>query len=70
MNKNKEIISKIVSEKERQGISSPQLAKKVGCTAQAIRYWLKGERQISLYMADKLLKTLDISCVIGKDDED
>lgn len=65
MQKNWEIQQKIREERIKQGISIRKLAKMVGCTDRAIVYWEKGEREITVNMADKLLKALGISMDIG-----
>ena len=67
--KNVEIQRKIREERIRQGISIRKLAKMVGCSDRSILYWEKGEREITVNMADKLLKTLSISVKIGANDE-
>lgn len=69
MKKNLEIQKKIREERIRQGISIRKLAKMVGCSDRSILYWEKGEREITVNMADKLLKTLSISVKIGANDE-
>lgn len=69
MKKNLEIQKKIREERIRQGISIRKLAQMVGCSDRSILYWEKGEREITVNMADKLLKTLSISVKIGANDE-
>ena len=67
--KNLEIQQKIREERMKQGISIRKLAQMAGCTDRAIVYWEKGEKEITVNMADKLLKTLGISVKIGANDE-
>lgn len=69
MKKNLEIQQKIREERMKQGISIRKLAQMAGCTDRAIVYWEKGEKEITVNMADKLLKTLGISVKIGANDE-
>lgn len=42
------------------------LAAAAGISRRALVYYEKGDRVIPLDVADRLLKELDISCVIGK----
>lgn len=56
----------IREEREKQGIGVLELAKKVGVTRRAIQYWESGSRGISLENADKVLKALNISIIIGE----
>ena len=69
MKKNLEIQQKIREERMKQGISIRKLTQMAGCTDRAIVYWEKGEKEITVNMADKLLKTLGISVKIGANDE-
>lgn len=42
--------------------------KMIGCTQRAFRYWELGERRISIDTADKALKVLGVSAVIGAEE--
>lgn len=65
MKKNLEIQQKIREERIKQRISMRRLAQMAGCTDRAIAYWEKGEKEITVNMADKILKVLGISMNIG-----
>lgn len=65
MKKNLEIQQKIREERIKQGISIRKLAQMAGCTDRAIVYWEKGEKEITVNMADKILKVLGVSMNIG-----
>lgn len=65
MNKNVEIQKKIREERIKQGISIRKLAKMAGCTERAIAYWEKGEKEITVNMADRMLKTLGVKMELG-----
>lgn len=41
----------------------------IGCTQRAFQYWERGDRRISLDTADKALKVLGVSAVIGAEKE-
>ena len=68
MSKSEQIFLLIDEGRNKQGMSKAELAQLIGCTQRAIRYWERGERSISLDMADKALKALGLSATIGKDD--
>lgn len=67
MEKHEQIFSYINTKREEQGISKKEFAKVIGCTQRAFRYWELGERKISIDTADKALKVLGVSAVIGKE---
>lgn len=69
MKKNLEIQQKIREERIKQGISIRKLAQMAGCTDRAIVYWEKGEKEITVNMADRLLNVLGISARIGTNDK-
>lgn len=52
-------------EREKQGISQRELAKKIDCTGRAVGYWETGIKTPSLVLADKALKVLGVSLTIG-----
>lgn len=53
------------TEREKQGLSRKKLAEKAGCSEMAIYYWETGRREITLQMADQILKALGVSMKIG-----
>ncbi|MDR1954313.1 MAG: helix-turn-helix domain-containing protein [Clostridiales Family XIII bacterium] len=58
---------KIISEeRKRQGMSAYRLAKLAGVTQNAIAFWERGERSISLENADRVLTALGVEMTIGK----
>jgi len=60
--------SKIVKEeREKQGMTKRELARRIGCTDRAISYWETGEKSPNITLADKALKELEISLKIGSD---
>ncbi len=60
--------SKIVKEeREKQGMTKRELARRIGCTDRAISYWETGEKSPNIFLADKALKALEISLKIGSD---
>lgn len=65
MSKNNKIVQIILEEREKEGISKEELAAEIGCSVRLINYWERGERGISIDMADKALKFLGKSCAIG-----
>lgn len=63
---NGEIFGKIIkAERERQGMTQVELARKSGFTREAISYWEHQNRAITLENADRLLKALGIEIIIG-----
>lgn len=64
----KEILSIIESCLREKDISKTDFAKEIGCSVRLVHYWLRGERGISIDMADKALKILGISLVLGRDE--
>ena len=67
MSKALEIQKLICAERERQRKSYKELSEEIGCTQRTIGMWKNGEVKISIDMADKALKALGISAVIGKE---
>ena len=65
--RNVEIQQKIREERVRQGISVRKFAKMMGCTPRSVSLWDAEERAITVEMADKALKALGVSVVIGKE---
>ena len=65
MSKNNKIVQIILEEREKQGISKKELADEIECSVRTISYWERGKRGISIDMADKALKFLGKSCIIG-----
>ena len=70
MKKNIEIPQKIREERIKQGISIRKLAQMAGCSDRAIVYWEKGEKDITINMADKMLRVLGVLVEIGAQGED
>lgn len=66
MSKNKEIIEIILKERKKQEIPKEVLASEIGCSTRLINYWERGERGISIDMADRTMKFLGITCTIGE----
>ncbi|MFQ9891851.1 MAG: helix-turn-helix domain-containing protein [Emergencia sp.] len=62
----KEILNVVVDEQEKQGISTIDLSKKVGCSVRAMEYWANGKRNISLAMAEKTLEVLGFELKVCK----
>lgn len=54
------------NERKKKGVSQQELAKMTGFTVRAISYWETGKRNITLENADKVLKALHASIVIGE----
>ena len=69
MNASECIFSFINAKREEQGISKKDFTKMIGCTQRAFQYWERGDRRISLDTADKALKVLGVSAVIGAEKE-
>ncbi len=69
MRKSERIFSYINAKREEQGISKKDFTKMIGCTQRAFQYWERGDRRISLDTADKALKVLGVSAVIGAEKE-
>ena len=55
----------IKEEREKQGISQQQLAGKSGVTKRFVVYWETGGREITIEYADKVLRALGNSVVLG-----
>lgn len=62
----KEILHVVETEQEIQGITARELAKRVDCTDTIISYWKTGKRNISLNMAEKILRELGYKLIITK----
>ena len=58
MKKSEEVIKIIIRETEARGMKRSELAKKSGCTRRQLDYIFKGERGISIDLADAVLKVL------------
>lgn len=55
----------IREERIKQGLSLQELADKAGVTRRSIMYWENSGREITIVYADKVLKALGISVVLG-----
>ncbi len=64
-----DILNQIEACLKERGISKSDFAKEMGCSARLVHYWFKGERSISIDMADKALQFLGITCELGCRDE-
>lgn len=63
--------SKIVKEERKsQGMTKRELARRTGCTDRTISYWEAGKKSPNIISADKALKALGITLVIGKNDNE
>lgn len=69
MSRSEEIISFVIKKYNEQKISKKEFAETIGCTVRTLNYWLRGERGISVDMADAVLRRLGITYTIGKDTE-
>lgn len=59
-------LSKIIREERiKQGISQQELADKAGVTKRSVVYWETQGREITIEYADKVLKALGVSVVLG-----
>ncbi len=58
MKKSEEIIKIIIGETKAQGKKRSELAKQSGCTRRQIDYMFKGERGLSIDLADAVLKAV------------
>lgn len=47
------------------GLSKAEIAQRAGITRRALHYYLSGDRKPSLEIADRLLRVLGITLVIG-----
>lgn len=63
----REVMSLIKEEKEKQKVSTCELARQVGVSKSNVSYWLKGGG-ITLENADKILRVLGVCVEIGKED--
>lgn len=66
----KEILNQIEICLKERGISKSDFAKEMGCSARLVHYWFKGERSISINMADKALQFLGMTFELGSCDDD
>lgn len=65
-----QIIAKLIKqERMKQELSYEEIAKRAGVTSRSIRLWEKQERSISLENADKIMKALNVSIVVGKSEQ-
>lgn len=55
----------VKDERIKKGISQQALATKAEVTKRAIAYWESGQRQMTVESADKVLKALGLSVVLG-----
>lgn len=60
----------LYSELCRQGLSCQKLGKMSGVTPRLISYYAKGQRTPSIYAADKILKALGVTMVLGEEQEE
>lgn len=67
MKKSEEIIKTIIAETKAQGKKRSELAKQSGCTRRQIDYIFKGERGLSIDLADAVLKALGRQIEIAPD---
>lgn len=71
MYSSEKILQIIQKEIKKQGISDKELASKAKCTARYINYLRKGEqRDIGINYADRMLKALGVSVVLGQEREE
>ena len=68
MRKSERIFSYINAKREEQGISKKDFTKMIGCTQRAFQYWERVDLRIWLDTADKALKVLGVSAVIGAEE--
>lgn len=68
-NKSLKLQKMIEKERKKQGVSMREFARRIGCTSRSILYWDKGERMISVEMADRALKELGLTIELGKVEE-
>lgn len=61
-----EVMKRILEEKEKQGISIGELARRTGSYPSNVEHWIHGGG-ITLEKADRVLKALGISVEIGKE---
>lgn len=54
------------NELKKQNLTFYRLGKMCGLTSRAISYYAKGERTPNIYDADKVLKALGVSVLIGE----
>lgn len=67
---NKNMIGKIIQEERiKQKLTRKQLATMAGCTSRAISYWEIGQQDISVKMADEVLKALGVTFNLGKKEQ-
>lgn len=68
MKKEREILRKIDECLKAQGMTRKELAEKLGCSVRLVHYWCKGERRISIDMANKVLNLLGATFELGCSD--
>lgn len=68
MDKSKEIINLISKERKCQGVSISELCRIIGCSRESYYCWERGDKNIKINTADKALKALGISYILGKDE--
>lgn len=69
MLKSREVIEIVEKELKEQKMSKKELAHKIGCSERSIQYWIKGNRETSINMADKVLKALGKVVILGKEEK-
>ena len=65
MTKSNELKEIIFNEMKAQGYSYRKMANKVGCHHETFARWKEGKNNMTLEMADKVLRALGISVTIG-----
>lgn len=66
MEKNNELVEYILGQCREGQITQSELARELGCTTRTVRYWKYGERGMSIDMADKALRMLGLTYMLGK----
>lgn len=57
------------NERKARGITQAKLAKMTGFTERAISLWETGKRDITLKNAEKVVRALETSLTIGKEEQ-
>lgn len=70
MDKGTMVKDMILQEMEKQGLSSNKLGEMSGMQGRSIRYWQQGVCLPTITAADKALKALEMSVVLGKEGKD
>lgn len=64
MKKSEEVIKTLIAEAKLQGMNAAEMAERIGCTKRQIHYVIRGERGLSIDLAEKALnafgKTMQI----------